>query len=200
MGPICGKPLSLSFNYRTGQLYIADSYLGLRVVGPCGGLATLLASSAENVAFQFLSCVEVDQLTGTVYFTDVSQFYDLRNHTEPGFFKDFSGRLLSYDPETRRASVLMKGIGAATGVAISANGNFLLVSENLTKRIHRFWLRGSRASTSEIFSTLPRNPYKIRRTASGDFWVAMATWNTEATPFEVFPLAQKFNSKGGVVA
>ena len=37
---VCGRPLGLRFDKKSGDLYIADAYLGLQVVGPIGGLAT----------------------------------------------------------------------------------------------------------------------------------------------------------------
>ncbi|CAL5439261.1 unnamed protein product [Camellia sinensis] len=54
MGPICGRPLGFSFDSANGKLYIVDAYFGLLVVGPNGGLATQLATSAEGVPFKFL--------------------------------------------------------------------------------------------------------------------------------------------------
>ncbi|XP_052181140.1 protein STRICTOSIDINE SYNTHASE-LIKE 12-like [Diospyros lotus] len=123
------------------------------------------------------------------------------NHTEPQFVNDFTGRLPRYDPRTKRVlSVLMKGLGAATGVSISPHRNFLLVSEYHMKRVHRFWLRGSAANTSQVFLNLPRNPYKIRRTSSGAFWVAMASRSPNPTPLVITPLAQKLDINGVVLA
>lgn len=78
LGITCGRPLGFSFNTRTGDLYIADAYLGLQVVGPNGGLATVLATSAEGIRFRFLDGVDVDQLTSFVYFSSGTTTYDLR--------------------------------------------------------------------------------------------------------------------------
>ncbi|THG17018.1 hypothetical protein TEA_027235 [Camellia sinensis var. sinensis] len=72
MGPICGRPLGFSFDSANGKLYIVDAYFGLLVVGPNGGLATQLATSAEGVPFKFLDGVDVHQFTGLVYFSDAS--------------------------------------------------------------------------------------------------------------------------------
>lgn len=77
-GPTCGRPLGVGFNNLTGQLYIADAYSGLLVVGSNGGLATPVATTAEGVPFRFLNGLDVDQLTGDVYFTDASSVYELR--------------------------------------------------------------------------------------------------------------------------
>jgi len=42
LGATCGRSLGLDFNPGTQQLYVADAYVGLMVVGPEGGLATQL--------------------------------------------------------------------------------------------------------------------------------------------------------------
>lgn len=78
LSPICGRPLGLSFNYLTGNLYIADPYYGLNVVRRDGGLATQRATTAEGVPFRFLVAVDVDPLSGYVYFTDASAIYEPR--------------------------------------------------------------------------------------------------------------------------
>ena len=76
--PTCGRPLGLSFNNQRNQLYIADAYFGLLVAGPNGRLATTLATTAEQVPFNFLFGLDVDPLSGLVYFTDFSTTIQLR--------------------------------------------------------------------------------------------------------------------------
>lgn len=76
--PTCGRPLGLGFNYRTVDLYIADAYHGLNVVGPKDGRIIQLATAAEGVPFLFLNAVDVDQETGIVYFTDASARFQRR--------------------------------------------------------------------------------------------------------------------------
>ena len=44
---ICGRPLGLCFSKHTGELYVADAYKGLVVVGPNGGTATGVTSQVE---------------------------------------------------------------------------------------------------------------------------------------------------------
>lgn len=59
-------------------MYIADAYSGLFVAGTNGRLATKLATSAEGVPFCFLNGLDVDPLSGLVYFTDFSTTIQLR--------------------------------------------------------------------------------------------------------------------------
>ena len=67
---ICGRPLGLRFD-KYGNLYIADAYFGLVVMGPEGGVARALSTQADGVPFRFVNDLDMDE-NGNVYFTDSS--------------------------------------------------------------------------------------------------------------------------------
>ena len=75
MKQLCGKPLGLKFNETTCELYIADAYFGLMVVGRNGGVAKQLVISTERVPFQFTNALDIDQNIGVAYFTDTSTIF-----------------------------------------------------------------------------------------------------------------------------
>uniref|UniRef100_A0A453KQD1 Uncharacterized protein n=1 Tax=Aegilops tauschii subsp. strangulata TaxID=200361 RepID=A0A453KQD1_AEGTS len=75
---VCGRPLGLQFHHKSGDLYVADAYLGLMRVPARGGLAQVVATEAGGVPFNFLNGLDVDQNTGDVYFTDSSTTYRRR--------------------------------------------------------------------------------------------------------------------------
>ena len=75
MEQVCGRPLGLKFNEATCDLYIADAYFGLLVVGQNGGVAKQVAISAKGVPFRFTNALDIDQNTGVVYFTDTSTIF-----------------------------------------------------------------------------------------------------------------------------
>ena len=60
----------------------------------------------------------------------------------------------------------------ANGVAVSLDGNFVMVTQTTSKNILRFWVRGPRAGTREVFATTQGFPDNIRRNINGEFWVA----------------------------
>lgn len=74
----CGRPFGLGFHYQTGDLYIADAYYGLMVVGPNGGVATQLANAADGVPFGFTNALDVDTETGMVYLVDYSSQFSVK--------------------------------------------------------------------------------------------------------------------------
>jgi sugar lactone lactonase YvrE len=75
---LCGRPLGLQFHRQSGDLYVADAYLGLLRVAARGGLAQVVATEAAGGPFNFLNGLDVDQRTGDVYFTDSSATYRRR--------------------------------------------------------------------------------------------------------------------------
>uniref|UniRef100_A0A7N0RII3 Strictosidine synthase conserved region domain-containing protein n=1 Tax=Kalanchoe fedtschenkoi TaxID=63787 RepID=A0A7N0RII3_KALFE len=103
---VCGRPLGLRFDSRSGELYIADAYFGLMKVGPEGGLATTLATEAEGVKFKFTNDLDVDD-DETVYFTDRSSIHERRNFVLLMYSAVANGRVLRYDPKTKQTNVLM---------------------------------------------------------------------------------------------
>ncbi|RVW17138.1 Protein strictosidine synthase-like 12 [Vitis vinifera] len=195
-GPTCGRPLGVGFNNLTGELYIADAYSGLLVVGSNGGLATPVATTAEGVPFRFLNGLDVDQLTGNVYFTDASSVYELRDITQGVENNDASGRLLKYDPSTKQVTVLIRGLSGPAGAAVSRDGSFVLVSEFIANRTQKFWLRGPKANTSELFFTFQGRPDNIKTSITDTFWVAVNIGKSVPT---TVPTGQRMDAHGNVL-
>ncbi|KAJ1442173.1 Strictosidine synthase, conserved region [Sesbania bispinosa] len=202
---ICGRPLGLKFNSATCDLYIADAYFGLLVVGPGGGVAKQLATSAEGVPFKFTNALDIDTQTGEVYFTDSSILFQRRVYMSIIISGDKTGRLLKYDPRTKNVHVLLKGLQFPNGVALSKDNSFLLLAQSTTFEILKFQLGDSKAT---FFAQLPRSPDNIKRNAKGEFWVALNSGRKiqlqneieGAKPLKtVDPVAVKFDEKGNVI-
>ncbi|KAH6801993.1 hypothetical protein C2S51_033439 [Perilla frutescens var. frutescens] len=198
-GPLCGRPIALEFHHKTGDLYIVDAFRGLMVVGRRGGKAERLPGGRDGVPYDAPDAISIDPLTGDVYFTDVGTiFFKTTNMTEVLLSGDTSGRLLKYNPKTRRRTVVLTGLAVPNGVAVSKDGTFVLVAEYITCRIRRFWLKGPKANTSDIFVELAGNPDNIKRTKKGDFWVPVNIQKLYPK-LTSFPLGQKINIDGEIV-
>ncbi|KAK4352804.1 hypothetical protein RND71_028322 [Anisodus tanguticus] len=157
----CGRPLGLDFDESTGDLYIADAYLGLLVVGPNGGLATKVAKMAQGFPFGFTNSLCIDQSHGVLNYVSVI------------VSGDSTGRLMKYDMKMKQVSVLLKNLKFPNGVAMSKHGDFLLFAETTTCKIFKIWLKTSQAGTVEVVSELPGFPDNIKRNKKGEFWVGV---------------------------
>ncbi|VAI32041.1 unnamed protein product [Triticum turgidum subsp. durum] len=172
---VCGRPLGLQFHHKSGDLYVADAYLGLMRVPARGGLAQVVATEAGGVPFNFLNGLDVDQKTGDVYFTDSSSTYRRRGPMHDGLpgvhrseyllvvaLGDETGRLLRYNPRTRRVTVLHADLSYPNGVAVSADGSHVVVSHTALSELRRYWVRGPKAGTNETFAELPGFPDNVQ--------------------------------------
>ncbi|KAL6593853.1 hypothetical protein ACP70R_048754 [Stipagrostis hirtigluma subsp. patula] len=170
---VCGRPLGLQFYTKTGDLYIADAYLGLMKVGPRGGEAEPLAVQAEGVPFHFVNGIDIDQATGDVYFTDSSTKYTRRFNTQIMVHHDATGRLLKYDARAKRVKVLKPDLPYPNGVAISSDRTHVVVAHTGPCQVFRYWLKGPKVGQYELFADLPGYPDNIRRDGRGGYWVAL---------------------------
>ncbi|XP_022146418.1 protein STRICTOSIDINE SYNTHASE-LIKE 10-like [Momordica charantia] len=204
---VCGRPLGIKFHPSSCELYIADAYFGLLVVGPHGGLAHQLASSAQGVPFRFTNALDIDPSNGVVYFTDSSTLFQRRVWLLSIMNGDKTGRLLKYDPGTRNVTVLMSGLAFPNGVALSKDGSFLVMAETGTMQILKLWVKGPKSGTAEKLAQLDRFPDNVKRTDGGDFWIAMnslrgkleaETWPEPGLGAD--PVAVKMDGGGAVKA
>ncbi|CAL5004191.1 unnamed protein product [Urochloa decumbens] len=169
----CGRPLGLRFHNNSGNLYIADAYMGLMRVGPKGGEATVLATEAGGVPLRFTNGVDVDQITGDVYFTDSSTTYTRAQHEMVTGTRDSTGRIMRYNRRTNMVTVLQSGVTYPNGIAISADRTHLIVALTGPCKLMRYWIRGPNAGTSELFTDLPGYPDNVRPDGKGGYWVAL---------------------------
>jgi sugar lactone lactonase YvrE len=168
-----GRPLGLQFDQK-GNLIVCDAYKGLLSIDP-GGKITILATTAEGVPFKFTDALDISR-KGVIYFTDASYRYSQAEYLYDLLESKPYGRFLSYDPATGQVKVLLKNLYFANGVALPQEEDFVLVNETYRYRIIRYWLKGPRVGTHEIFvDNLPGFPDNISSNRRGTLWLALFT-------------------------
>ena len=176
-----GRPLGLDFA-PDGALIVADAVKGLLSVDAAGQV-TLLSDGAEGGRFGFTDDVAVAS-DGMIYFSDASAKFGFGDHMLDLLEGRAHGRLLQYDPRSKATTVLLKDLYFANGVALAADESFVVVSETYRFRLTRYWLRGPKAGTSEVFAAdLPGFPDGVAQSGRGTFWVAMITVRNPAGDF-----------------
>ncbi len=172
LGKSEGRPLGISFG-PNGGLLIADADKGLLHLG---GSSTpkVLATAADGVPFTLTDDVDNTRLDKNVYFTDAAA-YPLSQVMAEFLEHKGTGRLLQYNVESKETKVLMKGLLFANGVAVGPDDAYVLVNETAAYRVMRYWLRGDKAGTSEVFiDNLPGLPDNISyNDNSRRFWLAL---------------------------
>ncbi|CAN6343399.1 unnamed protein product [Urochloa humidicola] len=147
---------------------------GLLCVGPGGGEAKVLVTKADGLPLRFTNGVDIDQVTGDVFFTDSSMNYQRSQHERVTNTGDSTGRrLMKYDPKTNRVTVLQSGITYPNGLAISADWTHLVVALTGPCKLIRYWIKGPKVGTSEPLTDLPGYPDNVRADMKSGFWVAL---------------------------
>lgn len=83
----------------------------------------LLTDEAEGVKFALTD--------GVIYFTDASHKHSLAEFMVDVLEARPHGRLMSFDPSTRRTTVLARGLYFANGVAVSPDQDSLVFCETV---------------------------------------------------------------------
>ncbi|GLC34854.1 hypothetical protein PLESTM_000247100 [Pleodorina starrii] len=191
IGP--GRPLGFHYDGE-GNLIIADALKGLLRLerGGSGRLEILSnrvspdAAVAAGSPVNYVNAMDISKEDGTIYFSSSQDIPVGLSLEKPAFYDTFrsyllglyggsiSGRLLKYDPATRRTEQLVSGLWFANGVALSADESFVAVAETSRLRVHRHWLKGPRAGTTELLiDRLPGFPDGLATASDGNLWVAL---------------------------
>lgn len=167
-----GWPLGLA-RHPNGLLVIADGVKGLLSLDAQGRLIPL-TTSAGGVPFGFTDDVAIDKSGHYAYFSDASSRWGYGKDGEAIIEHGGDGRLLRYDFQTGKTTVLLDTLEFANGVTLGPDDSFVLVNETGAYRIIRFWLSGPNAGTHDVFiDNLPGLPDNLAFNGRDRFWVAL---------------------------
>lgn len=168
----CGRPLGIRFDRQTGNLYVADAYHGLQVIPRTGGFAVPLATHVQGKPILFANDLDIHR-NGSVFFTDTSTRYTRRNNFLSLLEGEATGRLLMYNPSTKKTHAVLNELHFPNGVQISEDQTYVLFAETSNCRLMRYWLEGKKQGKVEVFANLPGFPDNVRMNQKGQYWVAV---------------------------
>lgn len=185
-----GRVLGLAFDGR-GRLVAADAMKGLLAIGldgSNGGVQLLTDRMAPDDPIRYANSVVVAP-DGIIYFTDASGRFAPSHWggTYEASVLDIleqaaTGRVLAFDPVTQATRVVAQGLSFANGIALTADGRSLVVSETGRYRIWKVdaMARGvdvRRASSQArvLIDNLPGYPDNVMRGRDGRIWVASSS-------------------------
>lgn len=175
-----GRPLGIEYD-KAGNLIVADAIRGLLQIAPDGDV-TVLVDEVEGKPVTYADDLDIAS-DGMIYFTDATTAFPASEYkgTLSASLLEIlehkgNGRLIQYNPSTHDAVVLMDRLVFANGVALSADNRYVLVNETGSYRVLRYWLKGERQGTHDVFiDNLPGFPDNISRTRDGNFFVGLAS-------------------------
>ncbi|MCU0117494.1 SMP-30/gluconolactonase/LRE family protein [Pseudomonas sp. B2M1-30] len=169
-----GRPLGLA-RHPNGLLVIADGVKGLLSLDAQGRLIPL-TTEANGLPFGFTDDVAIDKSGHYAYFSDASSRWGYGHDFEAIVEHGGDGRLLRYDFQTGKTTVLLDHLQFANGVTLGPDDTYVLVNETGAYRISRYWLSGPKAGTHDLFiDNLPGMPDNLAFNGRERFWIALYT-------------------------
>jgi ribose transport system permease protein len=176
---IGGRPLGLAFD-REGRIIACVAGRGLvRVTGE--GEVELLTDQTSRSLFSvqddtFIRMADDLDIApdGIIYFTDATKRYDIENWGLDLLEGRPNGRLLSYDPASRKTRTECDNLIFPNGVCVTHDGKHLLVASTWSCSILIFDLANMSAGPRVFLQGLPGYPDNINRASDGGYWIALA--------------------------
>ncbi|XP_047312811.1 protein STRICTOSIDINE SYNTHASE-LIKE 4-like [Impatiens glandulifera] len=175
-----GRPLGLVLG-PDKRLIVADANKGLLRVNE-NVEVEVLTDEAEGVKFGLTNGVDASDdklglgLGGTIYFTDASYKYRLKDFIWDMLEGRPYGRLLSYDPSTNQTKILLSDLYFPNGVALSQDQTFLVFCETPLRRCMKYMIEGEGKGTVEKFIDVDGFPDNIQYDRiEGVYWIGLAS-------------------------
>lgn len=176
---IGGRPLGLAFD-RDNRIVACVAGRGLVRVSMDGEVELLtdqtsrsLFSVQDDTTIRMADDLDIAP-DGTIYFTDATKRYDIENWGLDLLEGRPNGRLLSYDPASRKTRTICDNLIFPNGVCVTHDGRHLLVASTWICSILIFDLANLAAGPRVFLSGLPGYPDNINRASDGGYWIALA--------------------------
>jgi sugar lactone lactonase YvrE len=182
-----GRVLGFDFD-GSGNLIAADAIKGLLAISRERKVSLLTDRVSGTDPIVYADAVAVAG-SGRIYFSDASTRFSpaRRGGTFEASVLDIieqssTGRVLEYDPSTKRTRIVARGFSFANGVALARDEHTLFVAETGKYRIWRVAVaadnidvsHGESAQARIAFDNLPGYPDNLMRGLEGRIWVGLA--------------------------
>ena len=166
-----GRPLGIEIG-PDGHLVVCDAERGLLRIDASTGAIEVLVDTVAGQRLRLANNCAV-ATDGTVYFSESSQRFPLREFKGDLLAHSQTGRLLRRDPHGT-VEVLLEGLAFANGVSLAEDESCVLVAETGGYRVSRLDLTGPRAGRhSVVIDNLPGLPDNMSRGSGGIHWMAV---------------------------
>ncbi len=167
------RPLGMDVS-PDGSVIWADAYKGLMKYDlETSDPPQLLSGVAGDQEYGFTNDVAVAR-DGTIYFTDSSSRFSVDAFEKIMLSHSGRGRLLRYDPETRKTRVLEQNLNFPNGLTLTEDHQALLMVETSEYRLRKYPIKkdGSTGEPVTVLEALPGIPDNINR-GEDTFWLAL---------------------------
>lgn len=154
----CGRPLGLRFKPNDQNvLYVADAYYGIIKIDLITGFKKQVLSTSddrfENMPVKMINDLDIDG--DLIYFIDSSYRRDINEALEEAVEAQPRGKLFSYNERTDELELLSEYLFFPNGLQLMPNKAEILINECSASRILKYYLKGEKKGTKEIFADIP---------------------------------------------
>lgn len=161
----------------TGNLIAMMNGVGLVRINPDKTIDTLVSKTPDGLPILMGTGMKIAD-DGKIYFANISSTHETSSKYLNKVILEMrpTGGVYGYDPHTQTTTTISNGNYFGNGLAISADGSYLLVSETTRYRIIKYSLTGEKAGQSEVFmDNLAGFPNNISRRDNGNYWLGFTT-------------------------
>ncbi|HLY00179.1 MAG TPA: SMP-30/gluconolactonase/LRE family protein [Roseiarcus sp.] len=183
---IGGRPLGLASD-REGNILVCVAGMGLVRVSKEREVELLtdqtqrsLLTIQDDTTIRMADDLDVAP-DGVIYFSDATRRYDIENWGLDLLEGRPNGRLLSYDPKTRRTRTVCDNLVFPNGVCLTHDGQHLIVASTWTCSLLIFDLAALSAGPRVFVHGLPGYPDNVNRASDGGYWIALAGMRNPVT-------------------
>ena len=179
-----GRPLGMAFD-RDDNLLVCIGGMGLYKVSPDRAITKLTdeTNRSRNSVVDDSRLRLADDLDiapdGKVYFSEATVRYEMHEWPVDALEGRGNGRIICYDPGTRRTRTLLRGLVFPNGICMAHDNKSFFFAETWGCSVSRYWLEGPKAGRSEpVIPDLPGYPDNINRASDGTYWLALVGMRT----------------------
>lgn len=111
---------------------------------------------------------------GRIYFSDCTTRYEMTTNSLDIMEGRPNGRLVVYDPASRKTWTAINHFYFPNGICVSHDGRSVLIASTSLCQVFRYWLEGPRKGELELLlAHLPGNCDNINRASDGTYWLAL---------------------------
>ena len=179
-----GRPLGLAFD-ENGNIVVCIGGMGLYSIGKDRKI-TKLTDETNRTPWSIIDDSRLslaDDLDvapdGRVFFSEATKRYEMHEWPVDCLESRGNGRILCYDPSTKKTKTLIRNLVFPNGVCMAHDNNSFFFAETWGCRISRYWLNGPKAGKVEsVLPNIPGYPDNINRASDGNYWLALVGMRT----------------------
>jgi ribose transport system permease protein len=176
---IGGRPYGMQFD-KDENLIVCVGGMGVYGVKPNGGVFKVTDETSRtwtklNDDSRVRMADDLDIAPdGKIYFSDCTTRYEAATYPLEVVEGRPNGRVLCYDPATKKTHKLIKSFYFPNGICVAHDCRSIFIASTTDCRIYRHWLAGPQSGKTEILiDEIPGHPDNINRASDGNYWLAL---------------------------